>query len=301
MASLFQRLGANRIALLSIAALLPSAAFADVVYTNPNGLITSVFLPTTRVGTTSNGNASTFVYRSTVPTVSTKVTFSAPASAPFGGGGTSTTFNPGFTLLGGSLKSSNYTFSPTSRGLFTTTATVSATNSSTASRTFNLTARGVGPQYASNDGLGGIIDFGVVHPFSLTTLPFVIDNTGDITAVNIFSIADANTRLTVKKTITGAGFGSTLVDGSTAEVGFLTNQPLITSFLSFLAPYPGGHYTGFFDVFTDEDTTLGNFAGGKKYEYELRAYVTPEPSTYALLGTGLAVLLAASRRRKNNL
>lgn len=105
------------------------------------------------------------------------------------------------------------------------------------------------------------------------------------------------------------GFDLTVTDGGRTLVGTRNNSPLVRSpasiLMSFTAP-PGGVAMTNFEIsgtaYLADNTDFTWFApNGRNYDvgsFRLATAVIPEPSTYALMATGLAGLTLVSRRRR---
>jgi hypothetical protein len=229
-----------------------------------------------------------------------------------------TTTGGTFSLPDAASTTFGYTFTPVSRGSVTSTGIIAFSNGNSAgtntSQTVSsvFTNQGVGPVYSSglsttstgaaavtntptavaNGSIGaasGSISFGTVgYNKSLTVYLAIRNTTPDVAAASL-------TNLTIERySIAGLNASSYSVS--------LTNGAVITAGGQLVVPITvlGTSLYGLLNstltIFTDESAALGGV--GDTFTYSLTALSVPEPTSLAVIGSGLAGLAALRRRRK---
>lgn len=194
----------------------------------------------------------------------------------------------------GNARTRVYTFTPTSRGVFTTIYSVAASQGGSKTTTFN--GQGVGPVYdtatvldVGSNGLP-LLDFGTVNRGKVSSFLLNIRNTttdgvlGQKTALTLNSISISG--------LDASDFSLPLfTPGTTISAGQSYNLQID---LSPTAAY--GFNLASLLVETDVGAALGG--NGADYAYDIRSFVIPEPGSLWLMIGGLAgVLVWKSRSR----
>lgn len=248
--------------------------------------------PVTRIGTT--GNASLAVSNigdgnlSGAGDVSNLHGSIGSSSGVFSGAGGSV------NLQDGGSKTFTYAFTPTSHATSAQNILASFTNGShdSTNQAQNVTAtlqgRGVGPTYASSVAPGDTLDFGKVQAGHSGVLDLVLSNIStDIAPANLTWLSLLGVSLT------GPGAAAFSLD-STFVASVLQEGDLFSLRLNFGA-LMAGFYNADLTISTDQDAAFG--ATGTSFTYHLQGQAVPEPASFAILGAGGLMLLAARRRR----
>lgn len=246
-----------------------------------------------RVGTSASDTLQ--IQRSGAPSGGAVTGFFPAATGPF---------TPGSTLAytvasngAGNARNRVYTFTPTSRGDFTTTYTVTASQGGNKTTTFK--GQGVGPVYDTatilNVGSSGLplLDFGILAKNKGGSYVLNIRNTttdgvlGQKTTMSLNSISISG--------IDGAKYSLPLfTPGTTIQAGQSYDLRIDLS----PTAAPGFRYASLL-VTTDVGVAFGA-NGGSAFRYDMKSYVLPEPGSVCLFNSGLAgvmVMTSRSRRR----
>ncbi len=208
-------------------------------------------------------------------------------------------------------KNFSFTYTPTARGLDMENASVSFDNGSDDNTNspqdvlVALSGTGVGPDFLSNFGTSGLIDFGKVKEGDMSTQDVDIEN------VSTDGDLDTLTDLTIHSfTITGADasafdLGGSGQSGALGDVlaangtGGLNGFDLLSQLLKFTATGPLGDKNAVLTFFTDQGAAFNG--SGQQFSFDLHALVTPEPTSLAiwsLLGLGGAGYGWRKRKQK---
>jgi hypothetical protein len=197
-------------------------------------------------------------------------------------------------LQDGGSKTFSYAFTPTSHATSAQNILASFTNGSSDGKnqaqnvTATLQGRGVGPTYASSVAPGDTLDFGKVQAGHTGVLDLVLSNIstdiapGNLTWLSLLGVS-----------LTGPGAAAFALDqafvASVLQEGDLFNLKLDFGALK------AGFYNADLTISTDQNAAFGS--NGMSFTYHLQGQAVPEPASFAILGAGGLMLLAARRRR----